>query len=115
MSDDKQQLPLPDYDHLPIGSLESRIRGLDQSGVEALLVYEAKHGNRLPALNVLRRRLEALHGGAKPTGGGGPVTGASPESGSGAARESRVTPQTEGPAHNPPSQGVPTNPSQPRG
>jgi hypothetical protein len=63
------QLPLPDYDHLPLGSLESRIRSLDADGVGALLAYEQAHGNRLPAVQVLQHRLEALRGGAQPSGG----------------------------------------------
>jgi hypothetical protein len=30
-------LPLPDYDHLPVGSLTSRIRTLDADGLQAVL------------------------------------------------------------------------------
>jgi hypothetical protein len=41
----RDELPLPDYDHLPVGSLESRIRGLDTDGVEALLSHERAHGD----------------------------------------------------------------------
>ena len=107
---DRDKLPIPDYDHLPVGSLESRIRGLAQPGVEALLVYESKHGNRLPVMNVLRQRLEALHAGAKPSGGN-PAGGTMPETGAGAGHGSNVTPQTAGPPVNPPSHGDPTNPA----
>jgi hypothetical protein len=53
--DDSANLPLPDYDHLPVGSLQHRIRTLDADGVAALLDYEQAHGRRfnvvqLPAL-----------------------------------------------------------------
>ena len=63
------QLPLPDYDPLPLGSLEGRIRSLDADGVQALLDYERAHGNRLPAVNVLEQRLDQLRSGSQPTGG----------------------------------------------
>jgi hypothetical protein len=63
------QLPLPDYDHLPLGSLEGRIRSLDADGLTALLDYERAHGDRLPVTQLLERRLEAVRGGAELSGG----------------------------------------------
>ena len=63
------ELPLPDYDHLPLGSLEGRIRSLDADGLTALLSYEQAHGNRLPVTLLLERRLEAVRGGAELSGG----------------------------------------------
>ena len=59
------ELPLPDYDHLPLGSLEGRIRSLDADGLTALLAYERAHGDRLPVTLLLERRLEAVRGGAE--------------------------------------------------
>lgn len=70
-------LPLPDYDHLPKGSLPARIKSLDRAGVEKLLSYEISHANRLPVVLILERRLEALADGAEPTGGS--VTALRPE------------------------------------
>ena len=35
----RNTLPLPDYDHLPIGGLESRVRSLTADEVEELLAY----------------------------------------------------------------------------
>ena len=107
------QLPLPDYDHLPIGSLQSRIRTLDAAGVEAVLSYERAHGNRLPVVQVLENRLAALQDGAEPTSGS-PLA-ATPELQHAPGGGSNASPQTEGPPINPPSQGDPTNPAQPRG
>ena len=106
------ELPLPDYDHLPLGSLESRIRSLDADQLAALLSYEESHGNRLPVVEVLRHRLEAVRGGA-PTSDGSPLA-ETPEIQHAPQAGSPVTPQTEGPAMNPPSHGDPTNPAQPR-
>jgi hypothetical protein len=122
---DRDTLPIPDYDHLPLGSLESRIRTLDRSGLEALLTFESKHGDRAPVMNLFRQRLQQLDHGAKPSGGD-PTGGTMPETGSagsagsapaGAAGSggSTVSPQTQGPPVNPPSHGDPTNPAQPRG
>ena len=63
------ELPLPDYDHLPLGSLEGRIRSLDADGLTALLTYERAHGDRLPVTQLLERRLEAVRDGAELSGG----------------------------------------------
>ncbi|MFK0117817.1 hypothetical protein [Streptomyces sp. NPDC090994] len=62
-------LPLPDYDHLPLGSLESRVRSLGTDEVEELLAYERSHGDRLPVTELLASRLEQLQAGAVPTSG----------------------------------------------
>jgi hypothetical protein len=106
------QLPLPDYDHLPIGGLASRIRTLDADGVQALLDYEKSHGNRLQVVEIMRNRLSSLQSGAQPSGGDpAEVTPEAPEPPTGG---SKVSEATTGPKINPPSQGVPTNPAQPR-
>ena len=107
---DRDALPLPDYDHIPLGTLPSRISALDEAGVQALLDYEHAHGNRLPVVQVLEHRIEALQGGAEPSGA---VEQRMPEVTS-SAGGSPVSPATAGPKINPPSQGVPTNPAQPR-
>ena len=107
------ELPLPDYDHLPVGSLQSRIRSLDAAGLEALVAYERAHGNRLPVVQVLENRLTAVQQGAE-LSDGSPVA-PTPEIQHAPAPGSAASPQTEGPAINPPSQGDPTNPAQPRG
>src|SRR3954453_7530464 len=107
------QLPLPDYDHLPIGGLASRIRTLDAAGVQTLLDYEKAHGNRLQVVQIMRNRLTSLQSGAQPSGGA-PAADFTPEAGVPAAGGSKVSEATTGPAMNPPSQGDPTNPAQPR-
>jgi hypothetical protein len=105
-------LPLPDYDHLPLGGLTSRIRTLDAAGVHTLIEYEESHGNRLPVMEVLRTRLTALREGAEPSGGD-PAAPAADDP-SHVATTSKVSEATSGPPVNPPSHGDPTNPSQPR-
>ncbi|WP_371673645.1 hypothetical protein OG985_41805 [Streptomyces sp. NBC_00289] len=105
-------LPLPDYDHLPLGSLQHRIRTLDEPGLRTLIAYEEAHGNRLPVLQVLRTRLRELSEGAEPSGGS-PLASA-PEHAPPADTGSPVSPATSGPPMNPPSHGTPENPAQPR-
>lgn len=105
-----EDLPLPDYDHLPLGTLPTRINGLDESAVAQLLAYERSHGDRLPVVQVLEQRLDALRGGAEPSGPANPDTPEKTQNAGG----SPVSPATSGPPVNPPSQGNPTNPAQPR-
>jgi len=107
----RDELPLPDYDHITTGELPGRIHGLDATGVEQLLAFEREHGDRLPIVTVLEHRLEELRNGAEPSG---PVTDDFPTMNHGTAAGSKVSPATSGPTMNPPSHGVPTNPAQPR-
>jgi hypothetical protein len=106
------QLPLPDYDHLPVEGLASRIRMLDAEGLQTLLDYERAHANRLQVVTIMENRLSSLHEGAQPSGGD-PATPAADDPVH-ASAGSKVSGATSGPAMNPPSQGVPTNPAQPR-
>ena len=111
MSTEHDQLPLPDYDHLPVGNLASHISALTEDQVGQLVDYERAHGNRLPVLQVLEHRLNALREGAEPSGS---IPERIPELGGGAGSGSPVSPATSGPPINPPSHGDPTNPAQPR-
>lgn len=106
----RNELPLPDYDHLPTGTLPSRISGLNESDLGQILAYERGHGNRLPVIQILEHRLTALREGAEPSGPTAPSTPEVTQSQQG----SPVSPATTGPKINPPSQGDPTNPAQPR-
>ena len=105
------ELLLPDYHHLPVGSLAHRIRSLHATQLEAVRDYERAHGNRLPVLTIFEQRLEALLAGASPSPG---TSGAMPEAAPPPAGGSPVSPATTGPPMNPPSHGDPTNPTQPR-
>ena len=106
------ELPLPDYDHLQGGALASRIRALDAAGVQTLLDYERAHANRIQVVQLLDNRLGSLREGAQPSGGN-PAAPAADDPAH-AAGGSKVSEATTGPAMNPPSQGDPTNPAQPR-
>lgn len=56
----RDELPLPDYDHLPLGSLAARIRTLDAGQLVDVLRYERAHGDRLPVTEVIEERLAQL-------------------------------------------------------
>ncbi|MDJ1131357.1 hypothetical protein [Streptomyces iconiensis] len=62
-------LPLPDYDELPAGSVEHRIRPLESADVERLLEYEQAHAHRPQVISVLTARLDQLASGAEPSPG----------------------------------------------
>jgi hypothetical protein len=106
------QLPLPDYDHLPVEGLASRIRTLDERGLQTLLEYERRHADRAQVVTIMENRLSSLQEGAQPSGGD-PAAPAADDP-THAAGGSKVSMATTGPAINPPSQGDPTNPAQPR-
>ncbi|GHH93552.1 hypothetical protein [Streptomyces capillispiralis] len=105
-------LPLPDYDHLPLGGLESRVRSLSAGEVEELLAYERAHADRVPVTEVLTARLEQLRQGAEPTSGDPDAL--RPERGGGRAG-SPVTPATSPQPFGPPPHGTPDQRGKPKG
>jgi hypothetical protein len=112
MNDDirHEELPLPEYDHIPTGHLPARISPLDSAGVRLLLDYERAHADRPMIVAILEHRLEALSNGAEPSGS----IAASFAEMQQAPSAQQVTPAASGPPMNPPSHGDPTNPAQPR-
>jgi hypothetical protein len=103
MNDSHAALPLPDFDHLPIGHLPARIAPLDASQLRQLLDYETEHAHRLTVAAA-----EALDNGAEPSG---TVATDFPEVGGGAAAATVSPATTNAPKINPPSHGDPTNPA----
>lgn len=63
------ELPLPDYDQLPLSEIRHRIRMLDEDQLRGLFEHETEHGNRIPVLEVLHARLRELTHGATPSPG----------------------------------------------
>src|SRR5215217_7927367 len=95
-NDDRDVLPIPNFDHLPLGSLTSHVRSLDAAGVETLVRHEQEHAARAPVLTMLPNRLAAREVGAE-SAGGAPAAATDPEIASGATPASSVTPATQGP------------------
>jgi hypothetical protein len=67
------ELPLRDYDHLPVPALGRRIRSLTADQVGELLDYERAHARRPAATQVMEARLAQLESGAGPGGGTQPA------------------------------------------
>jgi hypothetical protein len=63
------ELPIPDYDQLPLTELRHRIRSLDEGQLRGLFDHEESHGNRIPVLELLHARLRELTHGAEPSPG----------------------------------------------
>jgi len=106
------ELPIPDFDHLPLGDVAARIRSLELDQVNALIEFELAHAARVPILQVLGSRREQLTAGATPSGGD--PAALDPQRPGPPSVPPTVSPATAGPKLNPPSQGDPTNPAQPR-
>lgn len=103
----RDELAVPDYDHLPLAQLGHRIRSLSADQLGDLLAHERAHGNRLPVVQLLEARAQELADGAEPSGGdpSAGLPGRGP-----AASPGKVTPDTETPQQVGPSHGNPTNP-----
>ncbi|MEY6568273.1 hypothetical protein AB8B12_25755, partial [Streptomyces sp. PGLac3x] len=42
----REELPLPDYDHLPVAGLEHRMRSLPADDLRTVRAYEQEHADR---------------------------------------------------------------------
>ena len=110
-------LPLPDYDHMTLGSLRGRLRSLSVEQLVQLRTYEKAHADRLPVVTMLDNRIAKLASDASAAPSGAVSSSPAPEQlASGSAVPSRgISPATTSASKiNPPSQGVATNPAQPR-
>lgn len=106
------ELPLRDYDHLPLAALGHRIRSFREGELRQLLDYERQHANRPAAVQVFTQRLAELAAGAQPSPGraqDGPEWPPPP------AGDSAAGPQTTGPSSGPPPHGTPDQPARPKG
>lgn len=111
MSERGTRLPLPDYDHLPVGTLRHRIRSLSAAELDELLAFEREHANRAPVTTILTARLGELAEGATPSGGD---QSRRPETVAGPGPESERPPPVAAPVH-PPPHGEPAQPAKPKG
>ncbi len=75
--------------------------------------YEQQHAHRPLVQTMIQPRLQELNSGATPSGGD-PDALLQPERAPAPDGQSQAGPATFGPPMNPPSQGVPSNPAQPR-
>ena len=54
------ELPLPDYDHMTLGSLRGRLRSLSIEQLVTVRDYEKAHAHRLPVITLLDNRIAKL-------------------------------------------------------
>ena len=54
------ELPLPDYDHMTLGSLRGRMRAMSVEHLMQVRSYEKAHADRLPILTMLDNRIAKL-------------------------------------------------------
>ena len=73
---DHDELPLPDYDHMTLGSLRGRLRSLDMQQLVQLRDYEKSKADRLPVVTMLDNRIAKLSNGESSPTGAAPTTGA---------------------------------------
>ncbi len=63
-------LPLPDYDHMTLGSLRGRMRAMSVEHLMQVRSYEKAHADRLPIVTMLDNRIAKLATDAAATGVG---------------------------------------------
>ncbi|GAA4930000.1 hypothetical protein ACFPM3_24405 [Streptomyces coeruleoprunus] len=112
-SSERSGLPLPDFDQLPVGTLEHRIRSLGADDVDRLLRYEHEHADRANVVQILESRKRRLDEGATPSGGD--PRGFRPEQPGPARGGSHVSPATSPEPSSPPPHGTPDQRGKPKG
>jgi hypothetical protein len=80
----RDDLPIPDFDNISIGSLRARLRALSVEDLVVLRAWEEAHANRLNVITTLDNRIAKV---AAPAGG--------TTSGNGAARDTGTAAQTD--------------------
>ncbi|MFG3496363.1 hypothetical protein [Streptomyces sp. NPDC047928] len=110
---DRGGLPLPDFDQLPVGTLQHRIRSLGSDDLDQLLRYERQHAHRTQVEQLLTSRKRQLDAGAAPSGGD--PEGFRPERAGHAEGGSPVSPATSPQPSSPPPHGTPDQRGKPKG
>ncbi|MBT3159260.1 hypothetical protein KQH42_04800 [Streptomyces sp. CHA1] len=113
----REELPLPDYDHLPVSGLEHRMRTLPADDLRTVRAYEQEHADRPRVKQMIDHRLDQLEHGSTPSGGDPAAHGA--EQTEPTRGRSPVSPQTAALPPDPLPHGTydrsrPTQPNNPR-
>jgi hypothetical protein len=87
-------LPLPDYDHMTLGSLRGRMRSLDLPQLIQIRDYEKAHADRLPIVTMLDNRIAKLANDPTAPLSGGSADADVPAKGKRAKGGSKVKPTT---------------------
>jgi hypothetical protein len=106
-----EHLPIEDYDHHTVGTLQHAIRSLSHEDLQTLLRYEQEHANRPLVKELLGNRMDELAHGAEPSPGEPPA--ASPSAAQ-PRHEQQVEPGGQADRIIQPSRGVPRTGHKPR-
>ena len=90
----RDDLPIPDFDNVSLGSLRARLRSLSPEDLVTLREWEQAHANRLPVITLLDNRIAKV--GATGTYPPDSATGAAATTGSGAAQQAKQAARDEG-------------------
>lgn len=104
----RDTLAIPDYEHLPLDTLQYRIRSLTREQVRELIAYEEAHAQRARVLGLMHQRIRELEERARSSPG---RQAAAPETPPPAAGDSPANTAGGGSADVPP----PARPSRPGG
>jgi hypothetical protein len=63
VTEPEPDVPLPNYDQLPVASLRARLRNLDAAQVKQLAEYERAHAARADVIAMFERRMAKLEAG----------------------------------------------------
>jgi len=63
VTEPEPDIPLPNYDQLPVASLRARLRNLDVTQVKQLAEYERAHAGRADVIAMFERRMAKLEAG----------------------------------------------------
>lgn len=70
----RDELPIPDFDNVTLGSLRARLRNLSVEQLVTLREWEQAHAHRLPVLTILDNRIAKVAADAYPDGNPKPTT-----------------------------------------
>ncbi len=108
---DKDDLPLPDYDHMTLGSLRGRLRSLSLAQLGQVRAYEKEHADRLPVVTMLDNRIAKLAADPSAAPVGAPSTAPAPEQQAAAGGGgSKVSPSTAATPSGPATDSAPSRP-----
>jgi hypothetical protein len=90
----RDELPIPDFDNVSLGSLRARLRSLSVEDLVRLREWEQAHANRLPVVTLLDNRIAKVS--AETNGGTAYPKGSTPASGDQAASAAADAAKDEG-------------------
>jgi hypothetical protein len=94
----RDELPIPDFDNISLGSLRGRLRSLSLEQLVVLREWEQAHAHRLPVLTLLDNRIAKISAQEQPANGSATAYPAesAPATGADAADQAEAAAEDEG-------------------